>query len=108
MGLLEIFLILYFQWAIDNWQFQMYKHMNYIFTILFCSICHRYEFMADKISQMIESTAQLMEVISYMRECEEKTIYQLKDEVTHASITLFFLLDYATLPRLFLLLLLLL
>ena len=57
--------------------------------------------MADKISQLIESTAQLMDVISYMRVCEEKTIYQLKDEVTHASITLFFLLDYATLPRMF-------
>uniref|UniRef100_UPI00398E73BF dynein axonemal heavy chain 3 isoform X1 n=2 Tax=Pristiophorus japonicus TaxID=55135 RepID=UPI00398E73BF len=62
------------------------------------SICQRYEEIADRISEIPETTEELVDLDSYVKKSSEVTITKLKEEIFEAANRLDFLLDYATLP----------
>uniref|UniRef100_H2ZMD9 Dynein axonemal heavy chain 3 n=1 Tax=Ciona savignyi TaxID=51511 RepID=H2ZMD9_CIOSA len=62
------------------------------------SICHRYDAIADRVSEMPETTDDLVALVEFLKTSNEVTIHQLKEEIHHAADRLEFLLDYATLP----------
>ena len=62
------------------------------------AICRRYDEMSDKVSEMPENTEAIVHLQEYLRECNEVTVYKLKDEIDEAANRLIFLLDFAILP----------
>ncbi|XP_078610604.1 dynein axonemal heavy chain 3-like isoform X1 [Branchiostoma floridae x Branchiostoma japonicum] len=61
-------------------------------------ICKHYDEIADRVSEMPDSTADLVELTDFLRTSSEVTVFKLKDEIDEAGHRLQFLLDYATLP----------
>ena len=47
---------------------------------------------------MPETTEALVHLQEYLRECQDKTVHKLKDEIDEAANRLQFLLDYAIFP----------
>nr|XP_026696681.1 dynein heavy chain 3, axonemal [Ciona intestinalis] len=62
------------------------------------SICHRYDAIADRVSEMPESTVDLVALVEFLKTSNDVTIHELKEEIHNAADRLEFLLDYATLP----------
>ncbi|XP_074648811.1 dynein axonemal heavy chain 3-like [Tubulanus polymorphus] len=61
-------------------------------------ICRRFDEMSDRVSEMPETTAELVSLQEYLRTSMDVTVYKLKDEIEEAANRLEFLLDYAFLP----------
>ncbi|XP_078413797.1 dynein axonemal heavy chain 3 [Cetorhinus maximus] len=61
------------------------------------SICRRYEEISDRISEIPETTEELVELDTFVKKSSEVTITKLKEEIFEAADRLDFLLDYATL-----------
>ncbi len=49
-------------------------------------------------SRAPSSTAELVEIIAFLTECTEKTIFKLEYRIAEAKKRLMFLLDYAIMP----------
>ncbi|GCB71663.1 hypothetical protein scyTo_0001655 [Scyliorhinus torazame] len=62
------------------------------------SICQRYEEISDRISEIPETTEELVDLDTFVKKSSEVTITKLKEEIFEAADRLDFLLDYATLP----------
>jgi len=62
------------------------------------SICHRYDVIADKVSEMPESTVELVALVEFLKTSSDVTVHELKEDIAVAAERLQFLLDYATLP----------
>ncbi|KAK3579501.1 hypothetical protein CHS0354_028323 [Potamilus streckersoni] len=62
------------------------------------NICKRYDEMADKISEVPETTMELVETQEYLKTSQDITVHKLKDETEDAASRLIFLLDYAIFP----------
>ncbi|XP_042197106.1 dynein axonemal heavy chain 3 [Callorhinchus milii] len=61
------------------------------------SICQRYDEIANRISEIPETTEELVILDQFLKKASEVTVYKLKDEIYEAAERLDFLLDYATL-----------
>ncbi|XP_038676444.1 dynein heavy chain 3, axonemal isoform X3 [Scyliorhinus canicula] len=61
------------------------------------SICQRYEEISDRISEIPETTEELVNLDTFVKKSSEVTITKLKEEIFEAADRLDFLLDYATL-----------
>ena len=61
-------------------------------------ICHRYDAIADRVSEMPESTDELVEVVAFLKKSQQETVHELKADTNVAAERLEFLLDFATLP----------
>ncbi|XP_059835308.1 dynein axonemal heavy chain 3 [Hypanus sabinus] len=61
------------------------------------SICQQYEEISDRISEVPESTEELVELDTYMKKATDVLVVKLKEEIFEAADRLNFLLDYATL-----------
>ncbi|XP_033740540.1 dynein heavy chain 3, axonemal-like isoform X1 [Pecten maximus] len=61
-------------------------------------ICKRYDEMADKVSEIPETTKELVDTQEYLKTSSDVTVYKLKDEIEDATSRLMFLLDYAIFP----------
>lgn len=62
------------------------------------STCKTYDEIADKVSRVPSSTAELVEIIAFLTECTESTIFKLEHKIAEAKKRLMFLLDYAIMP----------
>ncbi|XP_076804189.1 dynein axonemal heavy chain 3-like isoform X1 [Clavelina lepadiformis] len=62
------------------------------------SICHQYDAIADRVSEMPETTVELVELVEFLKKSNDVTIHELKHEIGLAAERLEFLLDHATLP----------
>ncbi|ESO89088.1 hypothetical protein LOTGIDRAFT_210054 [Lottia gigantea] len=61
-------------------------------------ICRRYDEMTDKVSEMPDTTQEIVETQEFLKASMEVTVYKLKDEIDEAANRLMFLLDYAIFP----------
>ncbi|GCC38553.1 hypothetical protein chiPu_0017068 [Chiloscyllium punctatum] len=61
------------------------------------SICQRYEEISDRISEIPETTEELVDLDTFVKKSNEVTITKLKEEIFEAADRLEFLLDYASL-----------
>ncbi|XP_048465622.1 dynein axonemal heavy chain 3 [Rhincodon typus] len=61
------------------------------------SICQRYEEISDRISEIPETTEELVDLDTFVKKSSEVTITKLKEEIFEAADRLDFLLGYATL-----------
>lgn len=62
------------------------------------SLCQRYDSMSNKVYENPSSTEDLMELVKFVSEASQETVYKLADEVKEAGRRLKFLLDYAVFP----------
>ncbi|XP_046326217.1 dynein axonemal heavy chain 3-like [Haliotis rufescens] len=62
------------------------------------AICRRYDEMADRVSEIPETTQELVETQEFLKTSTEVTVYKLKDEIDESANRLMFLLDYAIFP----------
>ncbi|XP_041362756.1 dynein heavy chain 3, axonemal-like isoform X2 [Gigantopelta aegis] len=61
-------------------------------------ICKKYDEMADRVSEIPETTSELVEIQEFLKTSMEITVYKLMDEINEAANRLMFLLDYAIFP----------
>lgn len=54
--------------------------------------------MADKVARVPASTAELVEIIAFLTECTENTIFKMEYKIAEAKKRLLFLVDYAIMP----------
>ena len=54
--------------------------------------------MSNKVYENPASTEDLMELVKFVSEASQETVYKLADEVKEAGRRLTFLLDYAVFP----------
>lgn len=54
--------------------------------------------MAERVAEIPDTTAELVEVAAYLKTSREETVFKLKQDIGEAAERLDFLLDYATLP----------
>ncbi|GAB1599971.1 hypothetical protein Ahia01_000274600, partial [Argonauta hians] len=59
------------------------------------SICNRYEFISDKVSDIPNTTKDLVETIAFLQQSMDVTVYKLASEINEAAKRLAFLLQYA-------------
>ena len=62
------------------------------------SLCQRYDSMSNKVYENPASTEDLMDLVKFVSEASQETVYKLADEVKEAGRRLTFLLDYAVFP----------
>ncbi len=62
------------------------------------SICKAYDEIADKVSRQPTTTAELVETIEFLTQCMDSTIFKLEFKIGEAKKRLMFLLDYAIMP----------
>ncbi len=67
------------------------------------SICKAYDEIADKVSRQPTTTAELVETIEFLTQCMDSTIYKLEFKIGEAKKRLMFLLDYAIMPSIIIL-----
>ena len=67
-------------------------------SLLVPSLCQRYDSMSNKVYENPASTEDLMELVKFVSEASQETVYKLADEVKEAGRRLKFLLDYAAFP----------
>ncbi|XP_061175178.1 dynein axonemal heavy chain 3-like [Saccostrea echinata] len=61
-------------------------------------ICRRYDEMAEKVSDVPDTTEEIVALQEYLKTSSDVTVYKLKDEIEDAASRLMFLLDYAIFP----------
>ena len=62
------------------------------------AICKAYDEIAEKVSRQPQSTADLVEIMEFLNQSNETTIYKLESKINEAKQRLIFLLDYAFMP----------
>ncbi|CAF0812221.1 unnamed protein product [Brachionus calyciflorus] len=76
--------------------------------ILFCietnrdinkSICKAYDEIAEKVGRQPQSTAELVEIMEFLNQSIETTIFKLEFKINEAKRRLMFLLDYSLMPN---------
>lgn len=65
------------------------------------SICKAYDEIAEKVGRQPQSTAELVEIMEFLTQSIETTIYKLDFKIGEAKRRLMFLLDYALMPSSF-------
>jgi dynein heavy chain len=55
--------------------------------------------MSNRASELPETTAELVELQSYLNECRDVTMYDLREEIRTAAENVLFLMDHALLSR---------
>ncbi|KAK6187847.1 hypothetical protein SNE40_005782 [Patella caerulea] len=61
-------------------------------------ICKLYDEMTDKVSEMPDTTQEIVETQEFLKTSMDVTVHKLKDEIDEAANRLMFLLDYAIFP----------
>lgn len=62
------------------------------------SICKAYDEIAEKVGRQPQSTAELVEIMEFLTQSIESTIFKLDFKIGEAKRRLMFLLDYALMP----------
>ena len=65
------------------------------------SICKSYDEIAEKVGRNPADTAELVDIINFLNQSLETTIYKLEYKIKEAKSRLMFLLDYALMPSMF-------
>lgn len=65
----------------------------------YCRICDIFDEMLDRASELPETTAELVELQNYLNECQEVTMYNLKEKIQTAAENVLFLMQHALLSR---------
>ncbi|GLG98287.1 Dynein heavy chain, cytoplasmic, partial [Gryllus bimaculatus] len=60
-------------------------------------ICNVFEEMSDKVSELPESTAELVELCKYHAECRDVTMFNLREKIRTAAQNVLFLMSHALL-----------
>ena len=74
---------------------------NFLKIYILLRVSGRYDAIATRVSDIPETTEELVELVDFLKKSSEETVLELKVEIGNASDRLDFLLDYATLPCMF-------
>lgn len=72
--------------------------MQYYYGVCFFRIYQRYDAIATRVSDIPETTDELVELAAFLKKSSEETVYALKEEIGTAAERLEFLLECATMP----------
>jgi dynein heavy chain, axonemal len=62
------------------------------------SLCKAYDEIADKVSKIPNTTAELVETMDFLNQSIETTVYKLEHKIGEAKKRLLFLMDYCLIP----------
>lgn len=72
--------------------------MLYNITTNILRICKAYDEIAEKVGRQPGSTAELVDIIEFLNQSIDSTIYKLEFKIGEAKKRLLFLMDYALIP----------